>query len=93
MMHTEKLYYADPNLREFTARVLFCQAVKGGYQVELDATAFYPEGGGQACDLGTLDQANVLDVQESGEQIFHLCDRPLPVGVSTSEDSEGGNGQ
>ena len=80
MMHTEKLYYADPNLREFTARVLSCQAVKGGYQVELDATAFYPEGGGQACDLGTLAQANVLDVQESGEQIFHLCDRPLPVG-------------
>ena len=46
-METEKLYYADPFLTEFDARVLACEAEKGGYAVVLDRTAFYPEGGGQ----------------------------------------------
>jgi alanyl-tRNA synthetase len=79
-METRKLYYEDPHLHTVSAKVLSCEAVKGGYQVTLDATAFYPEGGGQACDLGTLGNAKVLDVQESGEQVLHLCDQPLSVG-------------
>ena len=45
-METEKLYYADPFLQEFTATVLSCEAAKGGFAVTLDRTAFYPEGGG-----------------------------------------------
>ena len=49
-METEKLYYADPFLKEFTATVLDCQAGKNGYTVTLDRTAFYPEGGGQPAD-------------------------------------------
>ncbi|MEI3306788.1 MAG: hypothetical protein V8R40_12700 [Dysosmobacter sp.] len=56
-METEKLYYADPFLQDFTARVLSCEAVKGGYLVTLDRTAFYPEGGGQPADHGTLNGA------------------------------------
>lgn len=48
-MGTEKLYYADPFLTDFTATVLDCQAGKNGYTVTLDRTAFYPEGGGQPC--------------------------------------------
>ena len=43
-METEKLYYADPFLKEFTATVLSCEAAKNGYLVTLDRTAFYPEG-------------------------------------------------
>lgn len=43
-METEKLYYADPFLTEFTATVLDCQPGKNGYLVTLDRTAFYPEG-------------------------------------------------
>ena len=46
-METEKLFYADPFLTEFDARVLACEEEKGGYAVVLDRTAFYPEGGGQ----------------------------------------------
>jgi two-component system response regulator (stage 0 sporulation protein A) len=53
-METRKLYYEDCLLREFSARVVGCQKTEKGFLVELDATAFYPEGGGQPCDLGDL---------------------------------------
>ncbi len=74
---TRKLYYEDPALAAFTARVMLCVEVPGGFEITLDATAFYPEGGGQPCDLGTLGGARVLDVQERGDEVIHLCDRPL----------------
>ena len=70
-MQTRKLYYEDCQLQEFSAAVLGCTQVPKGWEVELDATAFYPEGGGQACDLGTLDGIRVLDVQERGETVIH----------------------
>ena len=79
-METKKLYYADCHLQTFTARVLNCREAEKGWFVTLDATAFYPEGGGQACDLGTLGTAKVLDVREEGERILHLCDAPLSAG-------------
>ena len=50
-METEKLFYADPFLTEFDAKVLACEAGRGGFDVVLDRTAFYPEGGGQPGDL------------------------------------------
>ena len=53
-METRKLYYEDCMRREFTAQVLSCREEAGKFLVTVDATAFYPEGGGQACDLGTL---------------------------------------
>ena len=81
---TRKLYYEDCHLSEFSARVTGCEAAKNGWHVTLDATAFYPEGGGQACDLGTLGGARVLDVQEAGEDVIHLCDAPLTVGSQVS---------
>ena len=80
-METRKLYYADSHLKEFSATVIHCEETKGGWAVTLDATAFYPTGGGQNCDLGILGSANVLDVKEQGEQIVHLCDQPLEVGA------------
>ena len=76
-METRKLYYEDCHLQEFTANVIDCKQTEKGYEVLLDATAFYPEGGGQACDLGTLGDAKVLDVQEQGQQVVHLCDKAL----------------
>ena len=78
-METRKLYYEDSHLQRFSARVLSCRQCEKGWEVTLDATAFYPEGGGQACDLGILGQTRVLDVQERGEQVVHLCDAPLTV--------------
>lgn len=73
-METKKLYYDDPFLREFSAQVLSCKEVKGGFSVVLDATAFYPEGGGQPADRGTLGMIRVLDVHEKDGVITHLCD-------------------
>ena len=81
-MQTRKLFYEDCHMRTFAATVTGCEQTPKGYEVTLDATAFYPEGGGQACDLGTLGGANVLDVRERGEAIIHLCDRPLEVGTA-----------
>ncbi len=79
-METRRLFYEDSHLFEFTATVTGCADTEGGFLVTLDATAFYPEGGGQACDLGTLGAAKVLDVQEKEGQILHLCDKALEVG-------------
>lgn len=80
-MEVCKLYYEDCMRTTFTATVLSCQQTEKGYQVTLDATTFYPEGGGQACDLGVLGDARVLDVREKGEQVIHLCHKPLEVGT------------
>ncbi len=79
-METRKLYYEDCHLRSFSAVVTGCEKSEKGWLVTLDATAFYPEGGGEAPDLGVLGGVNVLDVQEDGEQVVHLCDGPLTVG-------------
>ena len=78
---TRKLYYEDCHLAVFSATVTGCEAGRKGFEVTLDATAFYPEGGGQACDLGTLNGIPVLDVRERGEEIIHLCESPLEVGA------------
>ena len=79
-METRKLYYEDCHLRAFTARVLRCEKGEKGYEIVLDATVFYPEGGGEAPDLGTLGAVQVLDVQEKAGEIIHYCDGALPVG-------------
>ena len=81
-METKKLYYEDPFLREFTAAVISCEEVKGGYLITLDRTAFYPEGGGQPYDTGVLGEANVLEVHDKGGVITHFCDKPLAAGES-----------
>ncbi len=79
-METRKLYYEDPHMTRFTATVLSCEPAQNGYHVVLDQTAFYPEGGGQACDLGTLGDTRVLDVQEQGHSVVHLCSGALAPG-------------
>ena len=83
-METRKLYYKDCHLRQFTATVTACEKTENGWYISLDQTAFYPEGGGQACDLGALDDATVFDVQEQGETVVHLCDKALRVGQSVT---------
>ena len=83
-METRKLYYEDPHLQEFAATVLTCHQAQSGWAVTLDATAFYPEGGGQACDIGVLGGVSVLDVREEGGTVVHFCDAPLTVGSCVS---------
>ncbi len=77
---TEKLYYQDAYLHEFTAVVTACEPMKGGFALELDRTAFFPEGGGQSADTGFIGEARIRDVHEKNGRILHYADRALPVG-------------
>ena len=83
-METEKLYYADPFLKTFTATVLDCQPGKNGFIVTLDRTAFYPEGGGQPADQGTLDGAAVTDVHEKNGVVLHNVDSAVEIGKTVT---------
>ena len=83
-METIKLFYNDPYLTDFTATVLSCEESKGGYAVVLDQTAFYPEGGGQPADHGTLGGVAVTDTREKDGVIIHTCAAPLTVGETVS---------
>lgn len=79
-LDVQALYYENPYQTCFTAQVVSCEPVKKGFAVVLRQTAFYPEGGGQPCDLGTLGDAQVLDVATKDGAIVHLCDKALEVG-------------
>lgn len=76
----EKLYYKDPYLTEFDAAVLSCEENNGKFLVELDDSAFYPEGGGQPADRGSIGEARVTDVHEKDGRVLHTCDRPAAPG-------------
>lgn len=80
MEEMKELFYRDPYCRTFKAQVLSCEKGKHGWDVVLDDTAFYPEGGGQPADHGTLGGAAVQDVHRRDGVIVHETDRPLPVG-------------
>lgn len=79
---TIKLYENDSYLKEFDATVVSCEKCDKGYLTVLDKTAFFPEGGGQSADKGTLNNATVLDVQIKDEVITHLTDKQFDVGKS-----------
>ena len=76
----EKLYYQIPYVKEFEAEVLSCTEGKKGYEIVLDRTGFYPEGGGQPSDTGMLGGVRVTYVQERGEAIVHYTDAALEPG-------------
>ncbi len=77
---TRRLYYEDSHLKEFRAVVLSCEKYKDGYRVELDRTAFFPEGGGQFGDRGWLDGIQVTDTREEDGVIWHMTAEAVPEG-------------
>lgn len=78
---TEKLYYSDSHLSEFEAEVLSCtESEKGGFEVVLDRTAFFPEGGGQRADTGYIGSVRVSDVREEKGELIHFTDAPVTPG-------------
>src|SRR5947209_2306737 len=86
---TERLYYSDATLRAFDATLLACEPRGKQFAAQLDRSAFYPGGGGQLCDTGTLSAAGitarVLEALPEGEEIIHVLDRALPAGAVHGE--------
>jgi alanyl-tRNA synthetase len=80
---TDRLYYQDCYLREFSARVL--EVSEDGRRVWLDRTAFYPTSGGQPFDTGTLGGVAVVDVVDEDDRVVHVLDRPVALGDVTGE--------
>lgn len=81
---TEKLFYEDVYQKTFEATVTECREGKNGYEIILDRTAFYPEGGGQPGDTGYLQigdqKVEITDTHEKDGEILHFCGQPLEVG-------------
>ena len=86
-MATELLYLRDAYLREFTATVLD----RRDGAVALDRTAFYPTGGGQPHDTGSLGGLAVVDVRKEGDLVWHTVDGDAPD-AGTDGDRRGGLG-
>jgi misacylated tRNA(Ala) deacylase len=78
---TEKLYYADTYRRDFEAEIVAVGS--DGLTLALDRSAFYPGGGGQPCDLGTLtidaEPYTVTEVFHSDGTIWHRLNRAVPL--------------
>ena len=81
MTETRRLYYEDVYKKEFTATVLECREHKNGFAVILDESAFYPEGGGQPSDVGTLGDVKVTEVYEKDGELLHYTEQALEVGA------------
>ncbi len=77
---TQKLYELDAYTKEFTAKVIDCKKTDDFYKIVVDKTAFFPEGGGQAADIGTLGNTKVFDVQMENDAIYHYTNEPIEIG-------------
>lgn len=82
MEEMNDLFYREPYTKEFDSVVLTCEESKNGYLVTLEDTAFYPEGGGQPCDYGTLNGIAVKDVKKKNNVITHLLEKPIEVNTN-----------
>lgn len=79
--NTDAVYERDSYIKEFSATVLGCVKAEKGYEVILDVTAFFPEGGGQPADKGTINDIEVLDVQNKDGEIIHYVAQEIPEGT------------
>jgi alanyl-tRNA synthetase len=77
-MSSERRYYDDSYTRSFRAAIAAVSELEGRPAVELEATYFYPESGGQLADQGVLGGVSVLDVQAGDDgRVLHVLERPI----------------
>ncbi len=74
---TQRLYYTDSYTTQFDAHILEHTTVDDKPAIVLDRTYFYPTGGGQPYDTGTINDARVIDVISREDAVLHVLDRPL----------------
>jgi alanyl-tRNA synthetase len=72
-----KLFYQDAYIKSFTAKVVTKGKDEVGYYIVLDQTAFYPTGGGQPHDVGTIENRAVLNVEEVDGEVRHYLETEL----------------
>ena len=77
-----ELFYQDAYRTVFDSEVISCTKGKHGYEIVLKETAFYPEGGGQPGDQGTLNEVPVKDTRRKNGTIVHITDLPLEAGTA-----------
>ena len=82
MEEMNELFYRDSYVKSFTDTVTECFPFKGKWAVVLGDTAFYPEGGGQPGDRGTLNGIPVTDTVKKEGKILHLCEQEIPAGTN-----------
>ena len=80
ILPTIKLYENDSYIKDFSATVISCDKIDGGFLVVLDKTAFFPEGGGQDADKGVINDIEVLDVQIKDDIIYHKLEKAFEIG-------------
>ncbi len=76
----KRIFDSDPYLAELDAVVESCEKIKEGFAVILSQTIFFPRGGGQNCDGGTIADLEVLDCYEENGEILHILPQPLEPG-------------
>lgn len=81
---TEKLFYENSYIQRFEAEVLACEKQEGSYEIVLDKTAFFPEGGGQSADRGFLNGIPVSDAREKNGIVYHTTNQPIHPGTPVS---------
>lgn len=86
---TERLYLLDSMQFSNDAAVLACEPDGDVWRIELDRSVFFPNKGGQPCDVGTIGDAVVSSCDEEGDRLWHRCDRPLPVGARVTASIDG----
>ena len=81
---TKRLYHDLPNAVSCRAMVLACEKSQSGYDILLDQTVLFPEGGGQLSDEGFLDDIPVLHTREENDLVWHETQMPLKIGAEVT---------
>lgn len=78
---TNRIFDDSPLQCELETQLISCTPCEEGYRVELEATIFFPRGGGQPCESGTINEICVRDVYDTNGTIFHIVESEIAPGL------------